>query len=417
MRLTIRHWMLISLFNFLIVGLFGLLMRGNTLSPILWLDHSFLMHAHSHFAFSAWVSQVLMLFMAKEVLNLKQDSPIPQKYQQVLLINLLISIGMLISFSISGYSVISIIFSFFIVLISYAYVYIMWKDLSKAKIPTAIKNIFKAALFFNFFSSLGTYGLAVLKATHTDDPLLQLASIGFYLHFQYNGWFIMGSLGLLLLWIYRKETKVVLNRASSITLISSIIPAYFLSVLWWKAMPQWLYTLLVIAVLVQLYIWAKLFINLKSIQFVKKLQNHKKPIRHIWNFIFIALILKLLLQVASTIPTFSTYTYSFRPIVIAYLHLVLLAIISLFLIAYSFTDQLLHANKTSNIAIILLLIGIFFNELLLMIQGTEGIFKFYFTHANTCLFIAAGLMCTSMAMLFLAQLKAAKLKERNQTSS
>ncbi|MDR2272533.1 MAG: hypothetical protein LBF27_16620, partial [Sphingobacterium sp.] len=58
--LSIRKWIVITLFNLLIVGVFGLIMRLKFLFPIPWIDQKNLMHAHSHFAFSAWVSQALM---------------------------------------------------------------------------------------------------------------------------------------------------------------------------------------------------------------------------------------------------------------------------------------------------------------------------------------------------------------------
>ena len=55
--------------------------------------------------------------------------------------------------------------------------------------------------------------------------------------------------------------------------------------------------------------------------------------------------LKLLLQFGSVIPAVSKLAFGFRPIVIAYLHLVLLAIISLFLLFYIFAKHLLFISK------------------------------------------------------------------------
>lgn len=405
--------MLLSLFNFLIVGLFGLLMRAKLVFPIVWFDQGFLMHAHSHFAFSAWVSQTLMLLMAKEVLQLKQNDSLPSKYQSVLLLNLFTSIGMLIGFTLSGYSVISIIFSFLIVLISYGFVFFMWRDLSRTQTPPVVKSIFQGALFFNIFSSLGTYGLAVLKATHSTDPLKQLASISFYLHFQYNGWFIMACLGLLLLWLYRKDSQEMLSRTTSKILLFSIIPTYLLSILWWKEMPIWLYSILVIAVLVQLIIWAQLLYNLKNSLYVKSRLPRRGMLSFLWYFVLIAFLFKLFLQILSVVPALSTYTYSFRPIVIAYLHLVLLAIISLYLLAYSLSTFLLAGNKLTNRAILFLMIGVFLNELFLAIQGSEGLFKFHFKYANKGLFYISALLVFSMILLFIGQfLKPTALNDR-----
>ena len=44
--------------------------------------------------------------------------------------------------------------------------------------------------------------------------------------------------------------------------------------------------------------------------------------------------MKLSLQMVSVVPSLSTLTVGFRPIVIGYLHLVLLGVITIFLIGY-----------------------------------------------------------------------------------
>src|SRR5690606_8053488 len=59
----------------------------------------------------------------------------------------------------------------------------------------------------------------------------------------------------------------------------------------------------------------------------------------------VAATIKFTLQGLSVIPALSTLSYSFRPIVIGYLHLVLLAVISLFIVGYSYTGGLLHINR------------------------------------------------------------------------
>ena len=55
-------------------------------------------------------------------------------------------------------------------------------------------------------------------------------------------------------------------------------------------------------------------------------------LKYILLFVGFALSAKFLLQLGSTIPALSQLGFGFRPIVIAYLHLVLLAVISLFLL-------------------------------------------------------------------------------------
>src|SRR5690606_23248505 len=113
------------------------------------------------------------------------------------------------------------------------------------------------------------------------------------------------------------------------------IPAYLLSILWAK-LPWWLYIFAILAVVLQLFGWV---ITVKQI---RKLLQQKLPAIERLPYILLGLCglaysIKLVLQTASVIPSLSHFAYGFRPIVIGYLHLVLLGVITLFIIAYIIT--------------------------------------------------------------------------------
>ena len=65
--------------------------------------------------------------------------------------------------------------------------------------------------------------------------------------------------------------------------------------------------------------------------------------------------------------------FGFRPIVIGYLHLILLGIITIFILAYSFTFRQIRINAGTKQGIIVFVAAIVFNELLLMIQGASDL--------------------------------------------
>jgi hypothetical protein len=115
--------------------------------------------------------------------------------------------------------------------------------------------------------------------------------------------------------------------------------------------------------------------------------------------IALALTLKLLLQLGSTVPAISKLAYSFRPIVIAYLHLVLLLIISVFLLTYMYGTGLLRQNKPSGIALLMFAIGVILNETVLAIQGIWSFSYTVIPYANEALFGIAVLMLTSLLLL------------------
>jgi len=400
-----KHWICLSVLNFLLVAVFGLLMRLKFLFPIPWLDQKNIMHAHSHFAFAGWVSQALMVFLIAAVLRLKAEEGIPKKYQPVLWFNLLSSYGMLVSFSITGYAFFSISFSFLSVLASYWFAIILWKELKITRLPLSIIVLIKASLIYLALSSLGTYALVILKVTHQLDPLKQLASVYFFLHFQYNGWFFFACLSLASYWIYDRTGKEIMFAGFAKVYAFTVLPAYFLSVLWWKGFPSWLYVLLLLTVALQVILWTILLLRFLKIKRQDSKLSLARETTLIWVCVVLAVSVKLILQAISIIPSLSQLVYGFRPIVIAYLHLVLLVIISLFILGYAFQNQSLQLNKGIRFGIYGLLFGIFLNEFMLMIQGVAGLLRFPIYGTHEALGIAAVIMVISICLILANQAK------------
>ena len=93
----------------------------------------------------------------------------------------------------------------------------------------------------------------------------------------------------------------------------------------------------------------------------------------------IALTIKLLLQLGSTHPALSQLAFGFRPIVIGYLHLVLLGVITIFILGYIISMNLLNAGKYFMTGIWIFVSGIIINEILLMLQGVAGMELHYYS--------------------------------------
>lgn len=395
-RCSIRHWIILAVANFLLVASLGLLMRLKAIVPMAWANQKNLMHAHSHFAFSGWVSHTLMVFIVMAVLGLQAKDVFPRRYQWIIGANLLASFGMLVSFTMQGYGLYSIILSTITLIVSYVFAGCCWRDLSRSALPKVLQYWFKAALVFSVFSSLGTFSLVYLMASHQLEPLKQLASVYFYLHFQYNGWFFFACMGLLHYWLYHKTIVVPCGKGIFWFFTSCIIPAYFLSVLWWKAFPQWLYVAVVVTVLLQFSVWI-IYIT-KVLRFFKQhisLSLHPY-VKILWSGVMLAVFLKLVLQSVSVIPSLSQLVYGYRPIVVAYLHLVLLVIISLFLLGLAFQMQVLHLGKWTQRCLVGLVVGVLLNELILAIQGIGGLARVYIPATNEFLAVAAVIMVLSL---------------------
>ena len=397
-----HRWLRVSLFNFLIVSVIGVILRYKILYPLPFIDQKQLLHGHSHFAFAGWISQVLMAllvdYLARQNLQVSY-----KKYELLLKLNLLTAYGMLIAFPLQGYGLYSISFSTLSIFVSYAFAVTYWRDLNKLKLNNISHTWFKGALVFNAISSAGAFSLAVMMVTKTINQNWYLAAIYFFLHFQYNGWFFFSCMGLL----YHKIQAVISDtgKLKLICLLFSLscIPAYLLSALWLD-FPLAIYILVIAAALSQLTAWVML---------VKLIYAKRTPLKKLipttasWvlGLSALALTIKLILQAGSVIPALSTLAFGFRSIVIGYLHLVLLAVISLFILGYMFSMKQLIVSKTALAALWIFTAGIFINELLLMIQGVSAMYYINLPHINELLLAASVLLFTGLLALNISQVK------------
>ncbi|WP_099370701.1 hypothetical protein [Sphingobacterium sp. 1.A.5] len=390
--ITVRNWVIISLINFFIVGCLGLLMRVKFLYPFFWIDQMNLLHSHSHFAFTGWITTSLIVFFFAAAREINHRGTFTHHQQLLLLANLLISYGMLISFAISGYSVPSIVLSFLSVVISYWVVYYAWKLLSKSHFTKGIRLIFKAAFAFNLISSLGTFALIFLKASHNPDVFFQTSSINFYLHFQYNGWFLFCCLGLFLDFLYREYEKEYISVSMIRGYLITVFPTYFLSINWLREFSSPVLVLVFLAVIGQLAIWIKLIWKISRVNSFIHHQYLSKILQLVISCVGMGLVLKLTLQGISLLPGISEIVYGFRPIVVAYLHLVLLVVISMFLVVYSVLILDKVGVGTFKLGICVLLIGVWLNEGILAVQGLSGIMKLNINGSHHALLILSACM-------------------------
>ncbi len=400
--MILRKWLQLCVLNLFLVAAAGVIMRYKIIFPLSFIDQKNLLHGHSHFAFAGWITQALMCLLVNYLSNCGMQQAF-KKYNWLFYANVFTAYGMFISFPIQGYGPVAILFSTLSVLVSYAFAFIYWKDLNKLQKKTVTHFWFKAAISFNAISSAGAFYLAWMLATKNFNEHFYLASVYFFLHFQYNGWFFFACMGLLtaLLLQYNHLLEKKLKTIFLLFFIAAV-PAYFLSALW-LPIPLWLYILIIIAVLLQITGWVQLlnilfkFINAQAKSFFK-------TVMLLW---IVAVSIKLLLQAFSVIPSLSTLAYGFRPIVIGYLHLVLLGIITLFILNYCFFTDAFSLTKKAKAAFIIFIAGIILNELLLMIQGVADLQYYAIPYLNHLLLAAAIIMFIGILNLFFSIYEAA----------
>ena len=337
-----------------------------------------------------------MALMVARISEHKKADLFP-KYRWLLYANLFTAYGMLFSFPFQGYGFFSILFSTLSIFASWTFAIYYWKDLDRLPVKNISTNWFKGALLFNALSALGAFSLAGLMVNKIIHQNWYLASIYFFLHFQYNGWFFFACMGLFIGKIAKILPAVKKMQSVFWLFAGACVPAFFLSALW-LPIPSWLYLIVIISALAQVLGWVlliRIFFKEKK-QLIASLTIHAK---WLLGLSAVALSVKLILQLGSTVPVLSTLAYGYRPIVIAYLHLISLGVITLFLLGYVMNEKMLPLHQKVNTGIMVFASGILLNELLLMVQGVAALFNTLVPFINELLLFAAAILFTGMVFL------------------
>jgi len=374
-------------------------MRYNMAFSLPGFNHKFMQESHSHFAFYGWVSAGIFLFVTKYLSENFKKINLP-KYQYLMICNQIGSYGMLFTFLYGGYFWLSIVFSSIALFTGFAYFIFLLIDTKSNENPEIIW--LKSGAFFATFSAIGIFGLAYFSSKKEEFDVLFRAYTYFYLHYQYNGFFLFSCIGLLLISLKKIgiEIKEKLNKTIFFLLFFGCFFGYGLSVLWIE-MNSVLYGFFVLISVIQFFgailflIWIRKTNLFKNQNFIQKL------LLSIFGFAF---ILKFLLQSLSAIPALGVFAFSNINIVIAYLHLVLLMGISLFLIWKIVQMKEIEFNKLLKISILLLVFGIVCNEIVLGLSGTFSIFYIPFLTAKNWLLFASVVIMISI-LTFIQSLK------------
>lgn len=383
-----KQWVQIALINFCVVASAGLTMRYKINFSLPFVNQQNLMHGHSNFAFVGWLAVALMTLMVRYLVRNNVQTNY-RKYNLILGIDVIICYAMFISFVIQGYAFWSITFACITVLISYFFIFFYWRDLKKVNDAGFSRNWFKAALVLWAFSSLGAFFLAYLMANHIMIKELYFSAVYFFMHFQYNGWFLFVCFGVFFSYMHRLGLFrfALLSKRLFIIMIITVIPTYFLSILWLE-LPSYLHWIANISAFVQLLVLVYFF---RIISVFKNSQDIKfnSVTRWIWMLSSIAFILKIILQVLSTLPFLSKFAFGYRPVVIGYLHLSFVGILSLFILGY--INEFIHRFRghVSGIGFIIFVAGFIVQEIILMLQGLEAMNVEPIKSANIILFYCA----------------------------
>ncbi|MEX0995581.1 MAG: hypothetical protein WDZ45_00870 [Flavobacteriaceae bacterium] len=394
MKLNLQSHIRLALFYFLIVALLGSVLRLFVLVDVP-AKYRFLVHTHSHIALLGWVYLALTTLIYK--LYLEKEN-IGTLYNRIFWFTQITIVGMLLTFPFQGYALFSIVFSTLFLIASY---FFTWMVFTKASVET--KKLFsyklvKSSLVFMVFSSLGPWALGAIMNTLGSTSIWYKLAIYFYLHFQYNGWFVLALLGVLFYFLeyYGFFVKAKNQNRWLWLLNTSVLLTFFLSVLW-TSPPFYMYLLAGLGALLQAVLFVVLFLWIVPVwkDFASKLASGIGVLL-LWAGVLLAL--KIDMQLLSAIPYVAKLTYHTLDFVIGYMHLVFLGVVTIALFAFLKQTSLLKIPK---FAFTLYLIAFIVTELLLFYKGTANWLRFsFFENYYLLLAVASILFAVVLLILF-----------------
>jgi len=405
------RWIKISIFNFTLLALLGSILRYKIAFSLPFIDQKHLLHAHSHFAFAGWVSQILMcLFLyALKKDTIEWENKI-KKFEKIFFLNLITAYGMLISFAIQGYALYSIIFSTASIFVSYWFAVSVLPLIKESNIHPITKKYFYASLLFNVLSSIGPFSLAFMMVSHMANQDYLLGAVFYYLHFQYNGWFLFVIFGTLNEQIAQHTDNFEFKRNFNVLLIAAIM-TLFLSVPWIDKQNM-LGIVIFAIVIMQFLVFISFLRNTTEGNGPPLLLNNKIkiPLKRIVTF---AILIKGILQVLILVPSLDQYAFGLRPVIIAYLHLVLIGVVSFYIFHYLIRERILLMSKNLNKGLLIFLFGFILNEIVLVLQGLSWLNIVGLPLTNETLFLAAILMFVGLIVVTTSILK----KDKNRDTA
>ncbi len=331
----------IALYFFAAIALLGFILRMLPVFPLGINYHNFL-HAHSHVAFLGWLHGAFISFVSYVFLKDKLNT---KTFKFIYWFTILNVIGMYFSFPIQGYKFFSILFLSLFLIGTYLFLYYFFKHKNNtAQYPATYKFI-KAGLWLQFLSSISPWSLGpIIKIFGKQSPFYKY-DIFYYLHFQYNGWFLFATIGLTLYLLERRRITLPVSQVSLLykLMLIAVFLGYFSNVLW--SNPGVIFNILA------------LFGGAAEIAaflvLIKLLYRYHRYLRHtISNFSYYLLkivlytfMFKAVLQFMGSFQYYADLSYQIRDFIIGYLHLIMLGIFTTFLIILGFEFKFIKLRR------------------------------------------------------------------------
>lgn len=234
---------------------------------------------------------------------------------------------MMVTFPVQGYALFSIIFSTMHILLSYLFCRLVWKDSFKDKTPAV--RFLKTAVLFMVLSTFGVWCLGPAVSTLGKQSAFYQIAIQFFLHFQFNGWFLFAVLALFL-----KQFQHAIEEQKFKMFYSLLVVSIFLTVAFpirWFVENNILNWINILGVILQLFAFIYFYKMLKP-QIIDFKTNLNRTAKLFYSLALCSLFLKIGIQLLTIFPNIAEVSHQIRNFVIGFIHLTTLGIITGFFV-------------------------------------------------------------------------------------
>src|SRR5690606_38432329 len=192
------------------------------------------------------------------------------------------------------------------------------------------------------------------------------ASIQFFIHFQFNGWFLFGALAILFKFLENHGQVLRFSPLIWTFVIASVPLTYILSVTP-SAPLDVLFLLIAIGVVFQGIAYGTFLF--RAIKSLKSITFKSALVRSLLILGIGSLIAKVLMQLSFISPSIAIVSYSINNFVIGFIHLIMLGAITFTISSLLLQEGVFPYNKTARSGWIILGLGFVVTEIILFVQG------------------------------------------------
>ncbi|PSR13811.1 MAG: hypothetical protein DA408_17015 [Bacteroidetes bacterium] len=361
------RWFRIALINLVLATSLGALLRFAFVEELTWIKFLNVLHGHSHVAMLGWIYLALFTLLTT---FFQPDTTRLRAYNRLFGLTQISVLGMFVSFPLQGYGPVSIAFSTAHLLLSYAWAWRFWTD-TRQQPPSWSLRFAWAAVGFMVLSTLGAWSLGPILLSGLHTTLFFHLAVQFFLHFQFNGWFLFAALALVIR-LLEQQGLLLPDRQYRLffgLLSGSCVLTYALAVAWSTPLPV-VFAINGLGVTLQLA---------ALLAFLRLLWPVRAPIMALFSgwsrwllvIAFYSFTGKIVIQTAVVLPFIARVAYTIRNYVIGFIHLILLGAVSSLLFALALNKGILQSTRlATRLGFACFVTGLLGSELLLFFQGT-----------------------------------------------